>query len=104
VDALLQKAGEPNLPIRNSLIAGLQAGTKTRGRVLREIAESTQVFDKFFIQSTVAIQYFGYLRRDPDQTGFDGWVQTLTQNPSNMRHMVFGFLYSGEYQGRFGQP
>jgi hypothetical protein len=102
VDALLQTAGVPNLPIRDSLIAGLQSGQKTRGRVLREIAESPEVFNRFWIESTVAIQYFGYLRRDPDTIGYNNWVQTLTQDPTNMRHMVFGFIYSTEYRGRFG--
>jgi hypothetical protein len=102
VDGLLVTAGLPNLATRDALISGLQAGTKTRGQVLREIAESPEAFVKFEIESTVAIQYFGYLRRDPDTTGYNKWVQTLTQNPSNMRHMIFGFVYSDEYRRRFG--
>jgi hypothetical protein len=102
VDALLDEAEEPNLPIRGSLITGLQNRTKTRGRVLREIVEAPEIFNKFLIKSTVAIQYFGYLRRDPDETGFNNWVQTLTQDPSNIRHMIFGFIYSEEYRRRFG--
>jgi hypothetical protein len=46
--------------------------------------------------------YFGYLRRDPDTIGYDNWVTTLTNDPSNFRHMIFGFLFSDEYRGRFG--
>lgn len=103
VDALLQTAGVPNLAIRQALIDGLQSGTKTRGRVLREIVESSEVFTRFLTDGTVAIQYFGYLRRDPDEIGYQNWVTTLRANPNNLRHMVFGFLYSTEYRGRFGQ-
>jgi len=50
----------------------------------------------------VAMQYFGYLRRDPDTIGYDNWVTTLTADPSNFRHMIFGFIYSTEYRQRFG--
>ena len=50
----------------------------------------------------VAMQYFGYLRRDPDSIGFNNWVATLTADPNNFRHMIFGFLFSDEYRHRFG--
>ncbi len=59
--------------------------------------------DKFFIQGFVSMQYFGYLRRDPDTTGYNNWVTTLTNDPGNYRHMIFGFIYSNEYRQRFGQ-
>jgi hypothetical protein len=49
------------------------------------------------------MQYFGYLRRDPDAVGFQNWVNTLNADPSNFRHMIFGFLFSNEYRQRFGQ-
>ena len=70
---------------------------------MREIVESNEVFTRFWTEGTVAIQYFGYLRRDPDSVGFQNWVTTLRANPNDVRHMVFGFLYSTEYRGRFGQ-
>jgi Domain of unknown function (DUF4214) len=52
--------------------------------------------------SFVAMQYFGYLRRDPDTIGYANWVTTLTADPSNFRHMIFGFIYSDEYRHRLG--
>lgn len=104
VDALLQSAGLPNLSIRSQLISGLQNGTKTRGRVLREIVESQEALDRFLVDGFVAIQYFGYLHRDPDTVGYDNWTRTLRQDPNNARHMVFGFIYSNEYRSRFGTP
>jgi len=104
VDALLQSAGLPNLSIRSQLISGLQNGTKTRAQVLREIVESQEALDRFLVDGFVAIQYFGYLHRDPDTLGYDNWTRTLRQDPNNIRHMVFGFLYSTEYRSRFGSP
>jgi hypothetical protein len=69
--------------------------------VLRELVELQSVEDKFFIRAFVAMQYFGYLRRDPDTIGFKNWVDTLNADPSNFRHMIFGFIYSTEYMNRF---
>jgi len=47
------------------------------------------------------MEYFGYLRRDPDTIGYKNWVDTLTVDPNNYRHMIFGFIYSDEYRSRF---
>jgi subtilisin family serine protease len=85
-----------------SLIAALDSGQMTRGDVLRNIVESQAVSDRFFTRAFVSMQYFGYLRRDPDSVGFQNWVDTLTADPSNFRHMIFGFLFSTEYRQRFG--
>jgi hypothetical protein len=101
VNALEQNA-EITLANKADLIAALDGNQKTRGQVLREIVESTAVEDRFFIRAFVAMQYFGYLRRDPDTIGYNNWVTTLTNDPSNFRHMIFGFLFSNEYRGRFG--
>jgi len=101
VNALEQNA-EITLSNKADLIAALDGNQKTRAQVLREIVESKAVEDKFFIRAFVAMQYFGYLRRDPDTIGYNNWVTTLTNDPSNFRHMIFGFLFSDEYRGRFG--
>lgn len=101
VNALEQNA-EITLVNKAALIAALDGNTKTRGGVLREIIESKDVEDRFLIRAFVAMQYFGYLRRDPDTIGYNNWVTTLTADPSNFRHMIFGFLFSTEYRGRFG--
>jgi hypothetical protein len=101
VDALETNA-EVTLTNKAALVAALNGNQKTRAQVLREIVELQSVTDKFFIRAFVAMQYFGYLRRDPDTTGYDNWVTTLTADPSNVRHMIFGFIYSDEYRHRFG--
>jgi len=85
-----------------TLIAALDGGTMNRGQVLRNIVENTDVANHLFNRAFVAMQYFGYLRRDPDAVGFQNWLNTLNADPSNFRHMIFGFLFSTEYRQRFG--
>ncbi|MCA1616204.1 MAG: DUF4214 domain-containing protein [Acidobacteria bacterium] len=55
------------------------------------------------------MQYFGYLRRDPEEGGFEAWVNVLTNgapgvSPGDYRIMINGFVHSTEYRNRFGQP
>lgn len=100
LDKLEQTAG---ITISNKadLLAALNGGTQTRAQVVRNVIESQVVFDKFFNRGFVSMQYFGYLRRDPDPIGFKNWVDTLNADPSNFRHMIFGFIFSTEYLNRF---
>ncbi len=58
---------------------------------------------------TGGLKCFGYLRRDPEAAGYDDWVDVLENGrgavgPRDYRHMIFGFIYSTEYRGRFSQP
>jgi hypothetical protein len=101
VDALAANA-EVILANKAALVDALNTNQKTRAAVLREIVELQSVTDKFFIRAFVAMQYFGYLRRDPDTIGFNNWITTLTADPNNFRHMIFGFIFSDEYRHRFG--
>jgi Metallo-peptidase family M12/Calx-beta domain/Reprolysin family propeptide/Bacterial pre-peptidase C-terminal domain len=101
VDALEANAGVV-LSNKTALIAALNGGQTSRGQVLRDIVESQAVSDRFFNRAFVAMQYFGYLRRDPDTIGFQNWLNTLNADPNNFRHMIFGFLFSTEYRQRFG--
>jgi subtilisin family serine protease len=103
VEALLQTAGLPNHASKATLIAALQTNQKTRAQVLKEIVESAEVENRFFVRGFVSMQYFGYLRRDPDTVGFNNYVNKLTQT-GDPRRMVFDFIYSTEYRGRFGTP
>jgi hypothetical protein len=94
-DALLQTAGLP--------AGSYNAGSQTNGQILRGISESSAAFNKFLTEGTVSIQYFAFLRRDPDTVGYQNNVNTLNANPNNLRHMIFIFIYSTEYRGRFGK-
>jgi hypothetical protein len=103
VDTLLQAAGLPNHPSRAGWIDGLNKGTLTRAQVLRQLAESAEVYQKFYNEAFVVMQYFGYLRRDPDSL-YQDWIKTINDNGGNYRIMVNGFLNSEEYRSRFGKP
>jgi YVTN family beta-propeller protein len=89
---------------RNTLIADLRAGTKTRADVLRAVVDHPDANAREFNPAFVAMQYFGYLRRDPETQGYANWLQTINANPSDFRSMVGGFVNSPEYRLRFGQP
>lgn len=86
---------------KQSQIDGLNGGTLTRAQVFRNIVERDEVFQKYLIPSFVDMEYKGYVRRDPDPIGYNNWIDTLTANPSDYRHMIFGFIYSTEYRNRF---
>jgi len=51
------------------------------------------------------MQYFGYLRRDPDAAGYQFWLNKLNQFGGNFEQaeMVKAFIVSGEYRIRFRQ-
>lgn len=89
-----------SLPSRQSLIDGLNAGTKTRAQVLREIVESGEVYQRYFNQAFVALAYFGYLRHDPDSVYLER-VRIL-DTTGDFRIIIDGFVNSAEYRSRFG--
>jgi len=92
--------GGVTLSNQQALIDSLNQGTVTRAQVLRQVAESPEVFNKYFNEAFVVMQYFGYLRRDPDALYFN-WVQVINANPADSRHMIDGFVNSSEYRNRF---
>ncbi|MCA1616274.1 MAG: DUF4214 domain-containing protein, partial [Acidobacteria bacterium] len=99
VDTVLQRA-DITLPNRQALIDSLNGGA-SRASVLRQIIESQQLQDKEHDPAFVAIQYYGYLRRAPEATGYDAWLNYLRTHPGDYKTMVWGFVYSSEYFNRF---
>jgi hypothetical protein len=95
---------------RNDLVNGLQSGQETRATVLRKIAENPTFSTAEFNRAFVLMQYFGYLRRNPDDlpntdfSGFDFWLNKLNQfGDYKTAEMVKAFIVSDEYRKRFGQ-
>jgi hypothetical protein len=103
VDTLLRTAGV-TLSNRDQLVRDLDSGAQTRAQVLRAIVESPAVQSKEFNPAFVAMQYFGYLKRDPETEGFNAWLNYLNTHSNDFRTMVNGFVNSLEYRTRFGQP
>jgi hypothetical protein len=81
-----------------------------RARVLRRVAENSALQQQEFNKAFVLMQYFGYLRRNPDEApdsnfgGYDFWLGKLNQFNGNFvnAEMVKAFITSGEYRQRFG--
>jgi hypothetical protein len=111
VDKLNTNAGNPlSAAERNQLVNDLTNGTKTRGQVLRAVAEDADLFAAETNRAFVLMQYFGYLRRNPNDTpdsdysGYDFWLGKLNQFNGNFinAEMVKAFIVAGEYRQRFG--
>ncbi len=99
----------------STLIANLNNGSQTRAQVLRAVAESPKVTNKFYKETFVTMEYFGYLRRDPDSCygssnpancGYifhNNRFNTPGENPDLIENMIVrGFIESPEYRQRFG--
>jgi uncharacterized delta-60 repeat protein len=118
VDALFANAGvtpstfDRNVAINEFAGAGNTADTAARGRALRRVAENSILNQQETNKAFVLMQYFGYLRRNPNDApeqglNFDGynfWLGKLNQFNGNFvnAEMVKAFLVSGEYRQRFG--
>jgi hypothetical protein len=110
VDALNANAGNPlSQAERDQLVSDLSTSVKTRAQAVRAVAEDPDLNTAEFNRAFVLMQYFGYLRRDPntgpdtDYTGYDFWLGKLNQFNGNFTNaeMVKAFIVAGEYRGRF---
>jgi hypothetical protein len=88
---------------RDALVSGLGTGTMTRGEALRSIAEDSRFVNAKFNEAFVMMEYFGYLRRDPDANGYAFWLHKLNEFNGNFEQaeMVKAFIVSIEYRDRF---
>src|SRR6185503_2613245 len=104
VNKLFDKAQlVPYTTERQQQIDAMNNSGKTRAQVLLDVIEIGEFKTREYNAAFVLMQYFGYLKRDPDQGGYDFWLG-IVNNPSlsNYRSMVCAFLTSAEYQQRFG--
>jgi hypothetical protein len=116
VNKLADFAGVPaNDPDRTTAINRFSGAADTsnvtaRAQALRDIAENLTVYNAEQNRAFVLMQYFGYLRRDPndgvkdaDYTGYDFWLSKLNQFNGNFitAEMVKAFITADEYLTRF---
>ena len=127
VDSLFQNAKVTPTPAeRAAAVTAFGAGGDAgRAAALRSVVESDSVYRGLYNTGFVLSQYFGYLRRDPDDLpdftfeGYDFWLSKLDsfslpgENVRDERvalarvrraEMVKAFVTSLEYRRRFGQP
>ena len=76
----------------------------TREQVQRIVAENYDFCNAESNAAFVEMEYFGYLRRDPDADSFNFWLNKLNEFGGDFRYaeMVKTFLVSGEYHQRNG--
>jgi uncharacterized protein DUF4214 len=106
---------------KQTLVQGLNNQTDTRASVLQKVVDGTVViaegnqqfttsygrafYEKEFNPAFVLMEYFGYLRRDPDAAGYQHWLDKLNLYGNYIdAEMVRSFITSPEYRARFGQP
>jgi hypothetical protein len=89
---------------RDDLVAALDAQPQrlTRAQTVRAIVQSREVDAMEYNGAFVAMQYYGYLRRTPEQSGYEAWLQVINRG-DGYRVMVNGFMNSLEYRLRFGR-
>ena len=87
---------------RDTYINALNGGS-TRGQVTRQIIDNPTFVNAEYNKGFVLMQYFGYLRRDKDQGGYDFWLNVVNNREvNNYLGMVCAFVTSAEFQVRFG--
>jgi choice-of-anchor B domain-containing protein len=126
VNALFANAqANPTQAERDAALSAFGAsGADGRARALRSVADSASVYNRQYNSAFVLMQYFGYLRRNPDDapdlnlSGYQFWLDKLdsfTQPGEDARQeqtalnrvrraeMVRAFINASEYRARFGQ-
>jgi YVTN family beta-propeller protein len=111
--ALNRNAGFPLTQAEfDQLVALLSANNNTTGRAaaVRRVAENSELERRELNKAFVLMEYFGYMRRDPDSLpdedfrGWQFWLKKLDDAQGNFinAQMVESFITSIEYRARFG--
>ena len=117
VDALFANAGvvpsanDRTAALKEFAFAATTSDLAARGRALRRVAENSTLARQEFNRAFVLMQYFGYLRRNPndapettlDYQGYNFWLNKLDGLKGNYidAEMIKAFLSSNEYRQRF---
>jgi len=80
--------------------------------VLQKVAENQTLQQRESNRAFVLMEYFGYLRRNPDAApesglnfnGYNFWVNKLNQFNGDFigSELIKAFITASEYRGRFG--
>lgn len=104
--AMLETSGIDLSNQRAQLIALYDGTDAGRAAIVGMIADNTAFTQAEYNRAFVLMQYFGYLKREPDQHGYEFWLNTLGDklpgDTAAYRSMVCAFITSSEYQSRFG--
>jgi hypothetical protein len=127
IDRLFSRSGvTPTTQERNQALFAYDSGgsqKEKRAKGIRAVIDTGAVYNAQYNPAFVLMQYFGYLRRNPNNApdssyaGYDFWLKKMNDfsvpgedvrdaNVALAREkradMVKAFLVSAEYRGRFG--
>ena len=106
VSKLFQRAGvnPTTAEVQAAVDAHASGDTQGRARALRSVVEGQAIALAHKSPAFVLMEYFGYLKRDPDQAGYDFWLSKLNRFDGDFvrAEMVKAFISSTEYRRRFG--
>jgi len=119
VDTLFQTTGiNASASDRAALVSGLNGTTETKASVVFKVVDGTTTqaggalafnttygkafYDKEFDDAFVFMEYIGYLRRNPDQAGYENWLAKLKLYGNwSDAEMVLAFIRAPEFRNRF---
>jgi hypothetical protein len=105
--ASIQSQSEVDLSSERSSLAALYDGTSAgRAEIIQRVADNALFTAREHSRALVLMQYFSYLRREPDERSYNVSLNILNSriavDPNPYRAMVCTFITSAEYQSRFG--
>jgi cytochrome c peroxidase len=109
--AVVPSSSDRTLALNEFGSAGNTSDLAARGRALRRVAENSTLAQQEFNRGFVLMQYFGYMRRNPNEApdsdfqGYNFWLTKLDTFSGDFvkADMVKAFITSTEYRQRFGQ-
>ena len=105
VDALLKNIQATSTVALDDLRPRLiveQNNDAGRARIVQELADDQQFVRKQYEPAIVYMQYFAYLKREPEPKGLSFWTEVISKQGANDYHlMVKAFIDSKEYRARF---
>jgi hypothetical protein len=103
-EEFMAEMARPRELTKEQMIAGL-VGRHLPERVIDEkkvaqLVDSDELRHRLGNRSFVALHYYGFLRREPDAKGLEGWV-ALIDRSGDAAKVTKGFIDSFEYRQRF---
>ena len=106
INSIKQNSGVDLSPQRSMMLSLYDGTDSGRAAIIKQIADNQVFIDGEYNRSFVLMEYFGYLRRDPDEGGYGFWLGQVNKYPLRnigIQHaMACSFITSAEYQLRFG--
>jgi hypothetical protein len=105
--SLINELGSQTTAAKSSVVFKVVDGTHTitGGALVFDTSYGQAFYNREFNTAFVFMEYISYLRRNPDQGGYDFWLAKLNQYGNWVdAQLVLAFIISPEYRSRFGQP